>query len=613
MIRVRFRVGILFALLLIPYLSWAELPQGVNLAALQNWDIVIDNDAIPSEAYAAYEFQSHIQQATGVRLPVVKKITYPNQHVFIGTGKLMRESPVGFSINKFGPEDLRIIIRNNNIAIAGGRPRGTLYGVYTFLEDYLGVRFLTAEHTHIPSVGQWRVVGPVDRFYHPPLEMRKNDSYDVVSNPAFSVRHRINTETNNPKFGGRTLMRLINHSFFKMIPWSKYGKEHPEYFALIDGKRTGNDKKDGWGNELCLTNPDVLRIITDKVLDQLEKNPHLGNISVSHNDHAKYHLYCRCPKCSAINEREGTPMGSLLTFVNAVADAVAEQYPNVKVGTLSYQYSRKPPKTIKPRPNVQIQLCSIQCCVLHPLNDPNCEKNVAFCRDLDDWKKICNDIYIWNYNANFSHYQIPCPNLRVIEPNLRYFVDNHAKGVFMEAARNTPAAELADLRNYIMNSLLWDPTRNGEQLKNEFLERHYGSAAGPICCYIEMLHDRAEASGRHPNTGGRAERFGLDTEDAQAGLKLFEEATELTDNEVIRNRIEKLSMCAYRVAIEPVWYLDTKDALDPILAKQQRPLVKRFFELCDKYGVIRTFPTENIEVPRRRIKRIFGIPKDSEF
>jgi len=604
---------ILITVLPSPYHTYADLAQGVDLAALQGWDIVIDDAVIPSETYAAHEFQHHVQQATGVRLPIKTKITHSNQHIFISTGKLMRESSAGFSIDHFGPEDLRIIIRQNNIAIAGGRPRGTLYGVYTFLEDYLGIRFLTADHTHVPSIGKQQVVGPVDRFYHPPLEMRKNDSYDVTTNPAFSVRHRINTETDDPQFGGRTLMRLINHSFYKMIPWSKYGKEHPEYFALINGERKGNDKRDGWGNELCLTNPDVLRIITHNVLDQLEKNPHLGNISVSQNDYSKYHLYCRCPKCSAINEREGTPMGSLLTFVNAVADAVAEKYPHVKVGTLSYQYSRKPPKTIKPRPNVQIQLCSIQCCVLHPINDPECEKNVAFCRDLDNWKKICDNIYIWNYNANFSHYQIPCPNLRVIEPNIRYFVDNHAKGVFMEAARNTPAAELADLRNYIINSLLWDPTRNGEQLKNEFLELHYGPAANLIHRYIEMLHDRAEAGGKHPNTGGRASRFGLNSDDAQAGLDIFAEAIALAgDNEVIRARLEKLSICAYRVAIEPVWYIHKVENLDPDLAKRMKPLVKRFFELCDKYGVTHSTPHEMLDVPRKRIETILGISNNNE-
>jgi Domain of unknown function (DUF4838) len=89
-------------------------------------------------------------------------------------------------------------------------------------------------------------------------------------------------------------------------------------------------------------------------------------------------------------------MGTLLTFVNQVADVVAKKHPDVKVGTLAYWYTRKPPKTIKPRPNVQIQLCSIECCLIHPINDPNCPKNVEFCQHMKDWGKICDDIYIWN-------------------------------------------------------------------------------------------------------------------------------------------------------------------------------------------------------------------------
>ena len=72
----------------------------------------------------------------------------------------MRRSQVGFDVDRFGPEDLRIVIRDGNIAIAGGRPRGTLYGVYTFLEDYLGVRFLTVDHTHVPPLGDDHPIGP---------------------------------------------------------------------------------------------------------------------------------------------------------------------------------------------------------------------------------------------------------------------------------------------------------------------------------------------------------------------------------------------------------------------------------------------------------------------
>jgi hypothetical protein len=172
-------------------------------------------------------------------------------------------------------------------------------------------------------------------------------------------------------------------------------------------QRTPEGTNDWFATEPCLTHPDVLKIVTDAVLAELKANPHRENISVSQNDNDKH---CLCPKCKAIDDREGTPMGTLLEFVNAIADVVAKEHPGVKVGTLSYWYTRKPPKTLKPRPNVQIQLCSIECCVVHPINDPNCAKNVQFCSDMAEWGQLTQEIFIWNYNTNFSNYLLPFPN-----------------------------------------------------------------------------------------------------------------------------------------------------------------------------------------------------------
>ncbi len=238
---------------------------------------------------------------------------------------------------------------------------------------------------------------------------------EVNRDPEFATRLRINTVGTDDRLGGRSRQRLINHSFLHHIPSSQYGTAHPEYYSLRDGKRLAPVANDGYDTEPCLTNPEVLEIVTQSVLKEIETHPQVANVSVSQNDNAKY---CQCPQCAALDQREGTPMGSLLTFVNAVADRVAVRYPNRKVGTLAYWYTRKPPKTLKPRPNVQIQLCSIECCLIHAIDDPNCPKNIAFCRDMNEWGKICDDIYIWNYNTNFRNYLLPCPNLRVIEPNV---------------------------------------------------------------------------------------------------------------------------------------------------------------------------------------------------
>ena len=132
--------------------AMAAPQQGVDLAQLAGWDIVVADDAIPSELYAAQEFRSIFAQASGIELPIVNTTDRSDRHVLIGASKPLSDAALGFDVAAMGSEELRIVVRDKLIAIAGGRPRGTLYGVYTFLEDYLGVRFLTADHTHVPKL-----------------------------------------------------------------------------------------------------------------------------------------------------------------------------------------------------------------------------------------------------------------------------------------------------------------------------------------------------------------------------------------------------------------------------------------------------------------------------
>jgi hypothetical protein len=604
--------GLLVVLLLVmAFATSAFASGGGDLSDMRGWDIVVPEDAVPSEAYAAEEFQRHLELATGVRLPIVREAKSPTRHVFTGAGTAMKASGAGFDTVGLGPEDFRIVVSGGSIAIAGGRPRGTLYGVYTFLEDYLGVRFLAADHTHVPHVAGPRVVGPLDRSYHPPLAFRWSFYGENSADPAFATRLRINTITDDARLGGKTPIGLVNHTFGRQIPSQKYGKDHPEYFALRDGKRLAPVDNEWYGTQPCLTNPDVLRIVTEAVLAELERHPGRGNVSVCQNDNEKY---CECDDCRAIDEREGSHMGSLLAFVNAVADEVSAKHPGVMVGTLSYQYSRKPPKTLRPRPNVQVQLCSIECCLMHPLNDPACPQNVEFCRDLDGWGRICKNISIWNYNTNFTNYLLPCPNLRVLEPNVRYFVANNAKGVFMQAAGNARGAELSDLRNYIMSNLLWDPSRSGQPLRDEFLDLHYGRAAGPIRRFINLVHDNAAAKGLHHNCFGRGADYGVDEQIAQAGLDAFAEALRLADSDEMRARVEKASICAYRAAVESIWYVEnwqevypTAEGLSPEVAGRMRPLVKRFLDLCDRHGVTRPREHSTMEEARTGLEAAFGL------
>jgi hypothetical protein len=588
----------LMTLSIVPHVRAAD-EAGVDISRLRGWQIVLDPDAIPSEVYAAEEFRAFYQQATGTELPIVRQADRADRLILIGPSPALERAIGNGDADAPGPEDLRIVVRDGLVAIVGGRPRGTLYGVYTLLEDYLGVRFLTADHTHVPPLQAPRVVGPLDRRYHPPLRFRWSFYGETNNSPMLAARLRVNTIAGDERYGGRTGQSLIGHTFGHQIPVSKYGAEHPEYFALRDGKRLADVHNDWFETEPCLTHPDVLDIVTRSVLDELAAHPDRENISVSQNDNA---LHCLCPTCTAIDEREGTPMGSLLEFVNAVADRVAREHPMVQVGTLSYWYSRKPPRTIRPRPNVQIQLCSIECCLVHPINDPACELNVQFCQDMDAWGQLTRNIFIWNYNTNFSNYLLPCPNLRVIEPNIRYFVAHGAQGVFMQAAGNSTGAELSDLRNYVMANLLWDPSRSGQQLINEFLDLHYGPAAPPIRRFINLYHDHCLAQGIHRNCFGQAADYGIDASITQAAMDAFAQALALADTDVRRARVEKASICAYRCAIDPVWQ-KPQDAAD---AARLRPLVTQFLDLCAKYEVPMFAEVKTMEEARKRLQFHLG-------
>src|SRR5271157_5979742 len=273
-----------------------------------------------------------------------------------------------------------------------------------------------------------------------------------------------------------------------------------------------------------------------------------GNIAISQNDNT---MYCRCDRCRAIDDLEESHMGALLTLVNETADAVAKDRPCVFVGTLAYQFSRTPPRSLKPHPNVAIQLCSIEACQIHRLNDPGCPRNAPFRKDLEGWCRICEHVYVWHYNTNFTCYNSPCPNLDVIGPNVRFLASHGVNGVFMQAAGNAQNTELCELRNYLISRLLWDPTLDDRKLILEFVTLHYGRAADKVQAYLSLIEEAARRSGIHQFCFGSAASYGIDAAVARKALSLLDEGMALAENDEVKRRVEKVSIAPRTVLIEP--------------------------------------------------------------
>lgn len=537
------------------------------ISTIQDWHITVSDDATASERYAAEEFQDWFNQATELTLSRSDANTDRGQIAIAALPAL-------------GDEDIQITVESGQVQIHGGLPRGVLYAVYQFLEELVGIRFLTAEHTYIPDASALKI--PCGRYtYSPPFSFRWSYYRENSENPTFAAKRKINTVTGAENLGGTTQQQLINHSFHALVPYGTYGESHPEYYALVDGKRDTNTH--GGGPQLCVTNPEVIEVAAASAIQQLTERPEAANISVSQADTA---AYCRCEVCETLNTAEGTPMGSQLTFVNAVAERIEKVHPHVKVGTLAYWYTRKPPKTVTPRHNVQIQLCSIECCTLHAIDNPDCEQNQAFCQDTNEWGKICDDIWIWNYNTNFRSYDLPFPNLRSIEPNVRYFLRNNAKGVFMQANGNGLTGEFSDLRNYLISHLIWNPHLDAETLLNEFVNLHYEAAAPPILEYIAFLHDNADAKGLHPRCFPTPEDVGLDAESARTIFDYFQQALALADKSEIRARVEKASIPAYKAMLV---------AGGDMESQKRQTLIDEYIALCERYNMSHAAETQAAE------------------
>ena len=537
------KIILIAAFILITTLDSAS--EQFDLHELKDWKIITAPEATAAEMYAAQEFQRDIKLCAGFEISIVTDGTKADKAVYIGTGPWINEEKNKPDISALGEEGLYIGIHNKRIVIAGGKPRGTLYGVYEFAEKYLGMRFLTFDHTYIPPKTRWKI--PCEEYtFIPPFSFRWSYYGENSEHPEFSSKLRVNTTTPAEKLGGETKQGLITHTLLDYLPVKKYGKEHPEYFAMVNGKR---DLQAGRGEpQPCVTNPEVIEIIANAVLAELDKNPDRQNISVSQNDNDDY---CRCEKCEAINQQEGTPMGSHLAFVNAVAERIEKKYPKVKVGTLAYWYTRKPPKTIKPRDNVQIQLCSIECCTFHAIDDPKCEKNKAFCQDMNAWGKICHDIWVWNYNTNFAFMDLPFPNLRSISKNVQYFQRNNTRGLFMQCTGGgSHSGELCDLRNYVISHCLWNPSLDSWTIAEEFCRLHYGKSANTIIRYLHYLHEQADKTGCHPACFPDPYELGINSKTAEKIFDFFTKALKEAENEEVRNRVEKASICSLRAVLE---------------------------------------------------------------
>lgn len=417
--------------------------------------------ATPEETIirAASELQAYLAKATGVELPVVSERMPTTGHVI----RVGFPPADGSSLNEH-----QILIRTegDDLLITGGSPKSVLYAAYTFLEEVAGCRWYAPAAERVPETKDLAVAKNFDYSYTPDIITRTVHSRLFYDHPDFADKLKVTYEA----FPGYVPTARV-HTFHRFVPEAIYYEKHPEYYALRDGRRLPT--------QLCLTNPEVLHIVKDSVAAMLQQYPEARVISVSQDDNQQH---CQCDACRAIDDREGSPAGSMIAFVNEVAAA----FPEKLVSTLAYQYTRKAPRDLRPAANVLITLCSIECDRSGPIAD----KCGDFAADLIAWGQKTDKVRIWDYTTQFTNFLAPFPNLRTLQPNVQLFRDNNARWVFEQHSHNP--SELFELRSYLTAKLLWNPDIDVDSVITDFLNGYYGAAGPLIDKYIATVHDELQ-------------------------------------------------------------------------------------------------------------------------
>ncbi|TFG94081.1 MAG: DUF4838 domain-containing protein, partial [Calditrichales bacterium] len=445
--------------------------------------IVVSAQATDVEKYAARELKKYIRQASGAELQITDTHDPHIKSIFVGFKGTPEASSTNLNPAEFGSDEFIIRSSGENILIAGGQPRGTLYGVLEFLSTQLGCRWYTREVITVPASENIHL--PVlDLRQKPAFEYRETwykEAYDAH----WAVHNRLVPAIVQPpdSMGGGYKIYPFVHTYYQLVSPEKYFDRHPEYFSLVDGKRIAEKA------QLCLTNPEVVRIATQTVFQWIASHPDVRLISVDQND---YSGWCECPDCAAIDEAEGSHSGTILQFVNQIADTVTRIYPEMKFQTLAYSYSEIPPKTIKPHPSVTIRLCHFVYCSAHDLQ--GCERHRQFVERLIAWEKISERLTIWDYFTDYNHYLLPFPNFETLK-NVRFYAEHNCVGLFAQGG-NVPSnggGEFSELRAWVFARLMWNPWLDVHELIDEFINNVYGPAAPLIQEYVTLLHAQVKS------------------------------------------------------------------------------------------------------------------------
>ena len=282
----------------------------------------------------------------------------------------------------------------------------------------------------------------------------------------------------------------------------------------------------------------MVKELTRNALARLHEDPGVGLISISQNDCAGR---CECARCKAVEAEEGSPAGPLLRVVNAVAEAIEREFPDVLVETLAYQYTRKPPTVTRPRKNVVVRLCSIECSF--PAVGWEAERGVLQRHSRVEPRRPApvhlglRDEFLQLHSAASQYAGAGAEHPLLRRQSRHRSVRAGRRGLFRGRLRAAP--------RWLLAHLMWDPRRDPQSLIREFADGYYGPAGPHLVAYLNHLHDAAERSGVYLKCYMHDTSAWMTLADMNRAAQLFDQATAAVAGDpalAARVRRERLSL-----------------------------------------------------------------------
>ncbi|MCL5674420.1 MAG: DUF4838 domain-containing protein [Candidatus Omnitrophica bacterium] len=491
--------------------------------------IVISVNATASEQFAAQQLSEYLKRITGQKVPIITdNNTNSVKSIIIAVGKNKLTESI-FKNAHLGVEQFIIDVKPDMLIIVGGmkppitnsngqvfvRDRGTLYGVYHFLER-LGVRWYRPESwgTYIPKekkivlkLGEtkespgfaWRWgINDYQWWQHETLYQRQRTHL-------WAVRNGENVDLwTGPKLGGYRYISF-DQDISRFVPASQYYAKHPEYFALIDGKRNNSPY-----NQLSFPNPNVQRLVAQGIIAEAKSNPEVEVLSISPNDGSMWSQGKK--SMSWDNPHQLTPWSTVsmsnrvFRFDNIIAKMVAKKYHDVKLGTLAYYDTAEPPTLVKKiQSNIVVQLSpygSAYSDYSRPLYDLHSVQNHRFLKALLGWIKILGNpkrLSTYEYWSGYDWYG-PLPVIQTMVDRLRAYHNLGLAGVYNQAGGNTSWGPQG-LDYYMFTKLMWNPNMNVKKELNLYYHNYFGPAAAAMKNYYQTMENAAQ-KGPYFGSGG---------------------------------------------------------------------------------------------------------------